>query len=547
MDGHVEIERKLEPGPGFGLPDLTAVDGVAAVGEPVEHHLSATYFDTADLRLLRSRVTLRRRTGGTDAGWHLKLPAGGAARRENHHPLGPRRAVPPKAVLEPVLGLVRTAPVTAVATLETTRVVTTVLADDGRVLAEVADDTVRGTAAAPSPGEPATVTAWRELEVELVDGDESLLGALVGALVDAGAVPSDSPSKLARVLADRLPPAPAPTPTADGQPEDAAGKDAAGKGAGKKGRKGRKGKRKGDADEAAPQTAADVVLGALRGQVEALQDADMLVRTGHEDGIHDLRVACRRLRSILAAFRPVLERTSTDPLREELRWVGTALSAARDGEVALAHLRELVAAQPVEQVRGPVVARLQTAAVQDADAGRRKALRTLGDRRYLAVLDALDGLLAEPPLAEAATEPAGPVLARAVHRSGKRLAERIEAARAAGEEVPHEDSPLHDVRKAAKRVRYTAEVAVPVLGEPAAALVSCMKEVQELLGAAQDTVATRERCLKLGGAAGAAGEPTWTWGRLYALEEARAADSAAAFWRLEPDLRPAVRAVAKSA
>ncbi|SEP13104.1 CYTH and CHAD domain-containing protein [Trujillonella endophytica] len=529
MVGHVEIERKVEPGPGFVLPDLSTVEGVSAVGEPVEHHLAATYFDTADLRLARARITLRRRTGGTDAGWHLKLPAEGFARQERHHPLGPRRALPPKAVLEPVLGIVRSVPVGAVATLDTTRVVTTVLGEDGRVLAEVADDTVVGTALPADPEGAATVTSWREVEVELVDGDEALLDALVAAVVDAGAEPSDSPSKLARVLADRLP-ALSPSATA--------------KESGKRAKKGGKKKAKAAASASAASTAADVVLTALRAQVEALQAADLLVRTGHPDGVHDLRVACRRIRSILAAFRPVLEREATDPLREELRWVGAALSAARDGEVALAHLRALVDAQPLEQVRGPVVARLQTAAVQDAEAGRRKALRTLADRRYLAVLDALDALLAEPPLAAAAGEPAGPVLARAIRGSGKRLAERIAAARADEEEIPHEDSALHEVRKAAKRVRYTAEVAVPVLGDPARALMTAMEGVQEVLGAAQDTVATRDRCLRLGRAAGAAGESTWTWGRIHALEEGRAAACAAAFWRLEPGLRPVLRAAA---
>ena len=139
MAGHLEIERKVEPGPAFALPDLTAVPGVAAAGEPVEHALAATYYDTADLRLARARITLRRRTGGTDAGWHLKLPAEAGAREERHHPLGPRRAVPPKAVLEPVLGVVRAAPVTPVATLETMRIVTPLLDDAGRVLAEEPD------------------------------------------------------------------------------------------------------------------------------------------------------------------------------------------------------------------------------------------------------------------------------------------------------------------------------------------------------------------------------------------------------------------------
>ncbi|MGY1746304.1 CYTH and CHAD domain-containing protein [Blastococcus sp. SYSU D00695] len=543
MAGHVEVGRTVEPGPGFALPDLTTVEGVAAVGEPAEHRLTATCFDTADLRLTRVGITLLRRTGGPDDGWYLDLPAGGNARQERRHPLGPRRTVPPKAVLEPAVGIVRTAPVTAVATLATTRVVTPVLAADGRVLAEVADDTVTGTALATGPDAAATTTSWRELGVVLVDGDEALREAVVEALLAAGAVASAPPSGPARVLADRLPGE--PTPEA-GETSDRVDRGKGEKKKDKKDRKGKKGK-EGRGAAAAVPTAADVVLAALGRQVAALQAADLLVRTGHPDGIHDLRVACRRLRSVLAAFRSVLERTSTDPLREELRWVGAGLSAARDGEVALAHLRALVAAQPAEQVRGPVVARLQTAAVQDEEAGRRKALRLLADRRYLAVLDSLDALLTVPPLAAAATDPAGPVLATAIRRTGRRLAERVEAARADTAAAPDQDSPLHEVRKAAKRVRYTAEVAVPVLGEPAAALAARMADVQQVLGDAQDTVATRDWCLRLGRAAGAAGETTWTWGRLHALEEARAATRAADFWRLEPGLADVVRAAAAGA
>ena len=61
MTGHLEIERKFDVDGAFTLPDLTGVDGVAAADPPVEHALEAVYHDTADLRLARARVTLRRR------------------------------------------------------------------------------------------------------------------------------------------------------------------------------------------------------------------------------------------------------------------------------------------------------------------------------------------------------------------------------------------------------------------------------------------------------------------------------------------------------
>ena len=61
---HLETERKFDVDEAFALPDLAAVPEVAEVREPVEHALEAAYYDTADLRLARARVTLRRRTGG---------------------------------------------------------------------------------------------------------------------------------------------------------------------------------------------------------------------------------------------------------------------------------------------------------------------------------------------------------------------------------------------------------------------------------------------------------------------------------------------------
>jgi CHAD domain-containing protein len=100
---------------------------------------------------------------------------------------------------------------------------------------------------------------------------------------------------------------------------------------------------------------------------------------------------------------------------------------------------------------------------------------------------------------------------------------------------------LHDVRKAAKRVRYTAEIAVPVLGPAAKRLRKRTKEVQTTLGVLADTVPSREWALRLGTAAHAAGETAWSYGRLHALEEARDARVEAEFRALEPKLRKALR------
>ncbi|KGH48661.1 metal-chelation protein CHAD [Modestobacter caceresii] len=517
---HVEIERKFDVDEAFELPDLGGAPGVVEVREPVEHALEAAYYDTTDLRLARARVTMRRRTGGPDAGWHVKLPAVAGARRELHSPLGRATKTPPKAVLEPVLGIVRRAPAAQVASLRTRRVVRELVDADGRVLVEVADDHVTGTALPAAPGEAAVVTTWREVEVELVDGDEQLLADVAGLLVTAGARPASSPAKLTRVLAHRL-------ADADGAVEPPA---AAPERAGKK-----KGKKK--KHRHAPGTpAGDVVRAALAAQVRALQDADLMVRTGQPDGVHQVRVACRRLRSTLAAFRPVLDRTQTDPLREELAQVGSALSPSRDGEVAVAHLRDLVDAEPAELVLGPVVARLQQEAVRDEQAGDAQARKALNTPAYLQLREDLDALVEAPPLTEAAARPAEEVLREVVARTGRRLRRSVEAAHDSDEA-----EALHDVRKAAKRLRYTAEAAVPVLGAPVAELVSTLKGVQEVLGDRQDTFITRPLCVQLGRAAFAAGENAFTWGRLHALEEARCQQAERDFWLRWPELRTVLK------
>jgi CHAD domain-containing protein len=502
------VERKFDVDGSFTPPaagELAQVPGVAAVDEPVEHLLQAGYFDTPDLRLFSARVTMRRRTGGTDAGWHLKLPVDDGARRELHAPLGRSVRKPPAALLAPVAGLLRGAPVGPIATLNTRRVVTALRDADGRVLAELADDTVTATVLASGTEQPLEVQSWREVEVELVDGDESLLAAVGTLLTAAGASPSPRASKLGRAIAGRVA-AQAPR---------------------------REGKKK-------QPRAGDVVLATLRAEVDGLLAADVLVRTDQPDAVHSIRVAGRRLRTIRAAVRPVLDRAATDPVRDELAWLGGELSTARDDEVALAHLRATVAAEPVELVPGPVAARLQQTALLAEQAGHASALRTLGDARYLRLLDDLHALLAHPPLTDRAGDRARPVLRAAVRKAARRLDRRLTASHASGS-----DEALHDVRKAAKRLRYTAETAQGELGRPAKKLERSAKRVQEALGDWRDTMVTREQCRQLAIAATAAGENAFTYGRLHALEQSRAARALFEFRALERNLRPLLTGAAK--
>jgi hypothetical protein len=179
---------------------------VKEVTTPRRFRLTAIYYDTAGLALARARITLRRRTGGEDAGWHLKLPAGPESRREVHEQLGDIRAGVPPRLVSAVSDEIGGQPLRPVARLQTSRTVRRLLGLSGQALAEVADDRVTG--GVPGAGVPdatgtawSTVTSWRELEVELVGGAAGLLDEAEGRLLAAGAKRSSAASKLSIVLA----------------------------------------------------------------------------------------------------------------------------------------------------------------------------------------------------------------------------------------------------------------------------------------------------------------------------------------------------------
>jgi CHAD domain-containing protein len=191
-------------------------------------------------------------------------------------------------------------------------------------------------------------------------------------------------------------------------------------------------------------------------------------------------------------------------------------------------------------VLGPVAARVQQAAIKDEQAGEVHARRALTSGAYLQLRDDLDALVAEPPLTAAAGRPADEVLREVLARTARRLRHAVDAA-----QDDEHAAALHDVRKAAKRLRYTADAAVPVLGRPVADLVSALKGVQEVLGERQDTFVTRPLCSRLGLQAFAAGENAWTWGRLHGLEQARCEQAEREFWLRWRQLRPVVKKVMK--
>ena len=480
MQTHLEVERTFELAPSAELPDLATAAGVAAVRLLDDEDLDATYFDTSDLSLARARTTLRRRSGGRDAGWHLKLPVGGDTREEVHKPARGGATTVPRELAALVRSRVRGQRLQPVVRLRTSRRVLQLLDADAEVLAEVADDRVTGDVL----GDPAETVVWREVEVELVEGDEGLLDVVGALLQTAGAVPSARPSKLARTLGGRLPVhVPRELPRRP--------------------------------------TAGQALLHHLHEQVDELTARDPAVRRDLPDAVHKMRVATRRLRSALKTFRPLLDRETADRVREELAHLAEVLGHARDAEVLHERLTTAIAALPPELVLGPVAARVDRELRGRYRTAHQAVVADLDGQRYRELLDDLDRLLAEPPLTGLADRAGRPELRRLVRRVWMRLDAAVTAADDAGSPEQREHL-LHEVRKTAKQVRYAGEATTPVLGKDARRLAASAESVQDVLGEHQDSVVTREALRQLGVTAHGASENGFTFGLLHGLEAGRA-------------------------
>jgi inorganic triphosphatase YgiF len=200
---HLETEQKYDADAGFVLPKLGSLPelGGRRAADPKRIYLSATYFDTEDLALIQHKITLRRRVGGDDEGWHLKLPVRKDTRQELHAPLGEGTdgSVPARLATQ-VEEITVGKQLRPVAVLDTERTVVTLPGPSGDAAVEVADDLVTAIRFGQPDSQPMT---WREIEVEVLSpgsGATAMLEGVGRALREAGARPSASGSKLARVL-----------------------------------------------------------------------------------------------------------------------------------------------------------------------------------------------------------------------------------------------------------------------------------------------------------------------------------------------------------
>lgn len=489
---YTETERKFEVVESTVSPSFEGLSSVARIERSPSQSLAAVYFDTPDRDLARNKITLRRRTGGTDAGWHLKLPAGADTRTEVHAPLEGDAAKVPESLRDVVLAIVRDRPLAPVARINTTRIVELLYGPDGAPLAEFCDDQVTASA------EDGEEQFWREWELELKPGtDTAVFDRLTNRLLDAGAVPAGHGSKLARVLA-----------TSTTESEESPG--------------------------VSSTESADPARRAVAQNVAELIEWDRAVRSDVWDSVHQMRVTTRKIRSLLQSSEGSFDIADHEWILDELRELAAVLGVARDAEVLAERYERAIDALPEANVRGPVRERLVEGAKKRYQMGWKRSLTAMRSQRYFRLLDALESLVAS---GSATSAPGEEPAQLTIDSAYKRVRKAAKAARAAAEdpEVSAEDSneALHRIRKRAKALRYTAAAT----GETKVA--DRAKAIQSLLGDHQDSVVSRTHLSRQAEVAHAAGEDTFTYGLLYQLEDDLAR-------RCEEQIEDALKALDKS-
>ena len=500
---HLEVEIKLAVDESTSVPDLTQLPGVESLLGTTQHNLSAVYYDTADLRLTRAKITLRRRTGGEDDGWHMKLPLDDG-RQELRAPLGEPGAIP-EELIEPVRAIVRNEPLEPVAQVDNRRVESKLAGEDGNQIAEFCDDHVTAWSLLPG-GER---TSWREWELELAesvaetDEGDSIIRQATSFLINSGARKSSSPSKLATALGDTINTAPLPPHLVEAELE----KD----------------------------SPAAAVLDALRAQRNAIIDWEPRVRADEFDSVHQLRVATREMRSLLETFEGILEGDTLEELEDELKETAAVLGVARDAEVVEERFLELLDSDESGLIDATTSSHIEQDMRRDYEAAHGEIVEMLNSERFLNLLDAIDNLLAEPPVAKATDDEEEDDKELGEKESREIMVEHLEKAfkkvrkrDAKVQEHYHDtDLPLqereeyvHDVRKAVKKLRY-ATAAADSAGIKTKRLAKATKQLQTVLGDFQDAVTSRDRIMRLADQARERGEDTFAYGMLYERELAR--------------------------
>lgn len=441
-----ETEFKYRVTPDFTIPDLAESGFRVGIQAPLT--LDADYFDTRTSTLLRWGITLRRRTGGVDDGWHAKIPVPGAPATTRDEIRLPADGTDVPATLVQMLSpLLRGEDLVHRAHVSTHRTPVVLSSATDEALIEMVDDRVQVTA-------PGVQTGFREIELEMLSDSPAAHDAVaqVGAALQARGAQPSSLSKAAAALGHVGPPDVPDVPPV--------GPDG---------------------------LAVDALRAVLARHVRHLLMADVAVRRDLPDSVHQMRVAARRLRSTFSTYRPLLDADAIAYAREDLAWLARELGAVRDTEVIHELLTDLISALPEERDQEAARSAVERWFDRRMPAARASVMAALRTDRHDQLLEDLIGFVLEPPVTDDAFRRVDDVLVPRVRRAWKRLRRGVGDL---DETAP--DAQWHAVRILAKKARYAAEGLSSVMGRRMHECADELADVTDLLGTHQDAHVARD-------------------------------------------------------
>lgn len=290
-------------------------------------------------------------------------------------------------------------------------------------------------------------------------------------------------------------------------------------------------------------TAGEALLGYLGQQLAEVRRHDPGAREDQAEAVHQMRVAVRRLRSLLGSGRSLFRGGEAADLRSELRWLSGTLGAVRDPRVVQARLHELLAAEPADLIHGRPSGRIDKELDTAAAAGHQEVLAGLDSERYARIITGLECLLRTGALSQKASRSPRKTFRKFVAKDTARLVRAVaDLPDASLSGSTARDTGLHEVRKAAKRLRYCAELAASASGGTAAKRMrktaKAARKIQDTLGLHHDSVVARALLADLGLRSQPAGNTAFSYGRLHAREEKLAAGLEADFLKIWRKLPP---------
>ena len=422
ISSHVERELKLAIDADFRLPRVP--------GTPLSRRLLiSTYYDTDSYDLAQVRITLRRRIERGKQSWQLKIPLGDDRQEVE---VNGSEAEPPASLLDLLtlhLGRRRLVPMV---TLRVWR--TGVLVRHGRVpVAEIAFDHVTALK------NGSVIQRFRELEIELRQGDDDALHSLEQQMRKAGASDHDGRPKLFHALSLPAPPSPA-------QPEPKA-------------------------------SALEHLKWALGQHVGWLLAHDPGTRLGTEsESLHQMRVATRRLRAVLRTAQPILLQEWATSLQQELEWLSELLGPARDVDVQISYFSEEAAG--LSRRDGQLLAKFVSHLRTQREAMQQVVVSQLASPRYFELIRRLQQAVQAPSVLESSLT---------TRQLAKREFEKLRKAIKQIRPSPS-NAALHKIRIKTKRARYATDLARHSMGKPANRFIKSARAVQDLLGIHQDAI-----------------------------------------------------------